>query len=87
MRTPPVSYQVRNSNLSLLTDVASNEMVRPPAPLALAIVMRLWAYGSISTPGLSNPSGSKVALAALSAAANNGGRWRSYHGRWSRPTA
>jgi esterase/lipase len=44
-------------------------------------------YGSISTPGLSKACGSKVAFAAFSAAANNGGRWRSYQGRWSRPTA
>src|SRR5208282_3589287 len=40
-------------------------------------------YGSISTPGLSKACGSKVAFAAFSAAANNGGRWRSYQGRWS----
>ena len=47
MRTPPVSYQVRNSNLSLLTTIllASNEMVRPPAPLALAIVLRAVGLG------------------------------------------
>src|SRR5205823_9820261 len=44
-------------------------------------------HGSISTPGLSSPAGSTAALAARSASANGSGRWRSYHGRWSRPTA
>src|SRR5215216_3440321 len=44
-------------------------------------------HGSKSTPGLSRASGSSTALAARSAAANGPGRWRSYHGRWSRPTA
>src|SRR6476469_2617867 len=43
--------------------------------------------GSISTPGLSMPAGSSSALAARSAAAKGAGRWRSYQGRWSRPTA
>src|SRR5207302_9412924 len=43
--------------------------------------------GSISTPGLSAPAGSMAALAPRSASANRSGRWRSYHGRWSRPTA
>lgn len=37
--------------------------------------------GSISTPGLSSPCGSSAFLAARNAAANSGGRWRSYHGR------
>src|SRR5215216_5449920 len=44
-------------------------------------------HGSISTPGLRMPAGSTAALAARRAAANGSGRWRSYHGRWSRPTA
>jgi len=42
--------------------------------------------GSISTPELSIPCGSMIVLAALSAAAYNSGRWRSYQRRWSRPT-
>ena len=40
-----------------------------------------------STPGLRMPAGSSVRLAAPSAAAKTSGRWRSYQGRWSRPTA
>jgi hypothetical protein len=51
-----------------------------PEPISLG-------YGSISTPGLSKACGSIVALAALRAAANKGGRCRSYQRRWSRPTA
>src|SRR5206468_1508707 len=43
--------------------------------------------GSIRTPGLSRPRGSTAAFAPRSAAANGSGRWRSYQGRWSRPTA
>ena len=43
--------------------------------------------GSTSTPGLRIPAGSSAALAARSASANGSGRWRSYQGRWSRPTA
>src|SRR5262249_33698016 len=50
-------------------------------------VLRLRAHGSKSTPGLSTPLGSTAALAARSAAPNGSGRWASYHGRWSRPTA
>ncbi len=42
---------------------------------------------STSTPGLRIPAGSTAALAACSASANGSGRWRSYQGRWSRPTA
>ncbi len=42
---------------------------------------RLKRHGSISTPGLSRPCGSSAFFAARSAAANSGGRWRSYHGR------
>ena len=42
---------------------------------------------SIRTPGLSIPAGSTLAFAARSAAAKTSGRWRSYQGRWSRPTA
>ena len=42
---------------------------------------------STSTPGLSTPAGSTAALAPRRAAANGSGRWRSYQGRWSRPTA
>src|SRR5680860_556558 len=42
--------------------------------------------GSMRTPGLRMPAGSRVALAARSASANRSGRWRSYHRRWSRPT-
>src|SRR5215207_1595931 len=42
---------------------------------------------STSTPGLRMPWGSTAAFAARSAAANGSGRWRSYQGRWSRPTA
>jgi hypothetical protein len=45
------------------------------------------AHGSISTPGLRIPVGSTAAFAARSASANASGRWRSYQGRWSRPTA
>jgi len=41
----------------------------------------------LSTPGLSAPFGSSACLAARSAAANGAGRWRSYQGRCSRPTA
>jgi hypothetical protein len=48
---------------------------------------RFLGYESISPPGLSKACGSIMALAALRAAANKGGRWRSYHRRWSRPTA
>ena len=44
-------------------------------------------YGSMRTPGLRTPAGSTAALAPRSAAANGSGRWRSYQGRWSRPTA
>ena len=44
-------------------------------------------HQSKSTPGLRRPAGSSADLAARSAAANGSGRWRSYHGRWSRPTA
>ena len=43
--------------------------------------------GSIRTPGLSRPRGSTAAFAPRRAAANGSGRWRSYQGRWSRPTA
>src|SRR5437763_1568052 len=43
--------------------------------------------GSISTPGFRIPCGSGSALAARRALANASGRWRSYHGLWSRPTA
>src|SRR6266849_1079345 len=43
--------------------------------------------GSMRTPGLSTPAGSSADLAAASAAAKPAGRSRSYHGRWSRPTA
>src|SRR5439155_5238991 len=43
--------------------------------------------GSISAPGFMMPAGSTAALAARSARAKGSGRWRSYHGRWSRPTA
>ncbi|MET9969579.1 CGNR zinc finger domain-containing protein, partial [Streptomyces sp. NPDC006356] len=43
-------------------------------------------YGS-STPGLRTPAGSRADLAAVRAAAKGAGRWRSYQGRWSRPTA
>ena len=41
----------------------------------------------IRTPGLRMPAGSSAVFAAASAAANGSGRCRSYHGRWSRPTA
>ena len=44
-------------------------------------------HGSIRTPGLRMPAGSTAFLAAPSAAAKRSGRWRSYHCRWSRPTA
>ena len=44
-------------------------------------------HGSIRTPGLRMPAGSTAALAARRAAAKGSGRWRSYQGRWSRPTA
>jgi hypothetical protein len=43
--------------------------------------------GSIKTPGFINPCGSSARLAAISASAKGCGLWRSYHGRWSRPTA
>jgi len=43
--------------------------------------------GSTRTPGFRMPAGSTAAFAARSASANGSGRWRSYHGRWSRPTA
>ena len=43
--------------------------------------------GSRRTPGLRMPAGSSSALAARRAAAKGAGRWRSYQGRWSRPTA
>jgi len=43
--------------------------------------------GSISTPGFRIPRGSSARLAAFKARAKPSGRWRSYHGRWSRPTA
>src|ERR1700747_1011430 len=41
--------------------------------------------GSIIVPGLSRRRGSRACFAALRAAAKSSGRWRSYHGRWSRP--
>ena len=44
-------------------------------------------HGSTRTPGLRMPAGSTAAFAARSASANGAGRWRSYQGRWSRPTA
>src|SRR5688572_16946099 len=44
-------------------------------------------YGSIRTPGFRMAAGSTAAFAARRAAANGSGRWRSYQGRWSRPTA
>src|SRR5213078_1921438 len=40
-----------------------------------------------STPGLRMPCGSSARLTAASASPNSGGRSRSYHGRWIRPTA
>ncbi len=42
--------------------------------------------GSIRTPGFRRPFGSRAFFAARSAWANSSGRWRSYHGRCSRPT-
>ena len=36
---------------------------------------------------VSRPAGSRLALAAASAAPNSAGRWRTYHGMWLRPTA
>jgi hypothetical protein len=36
---------------------------------------------------LSTPAGSTTFFAARSIAANGSGRWASYQGRWSRPTA
>src|SRR5262249_13790721 len=48
---------------------------------------RAKAHGSMSTPGLSTPAGSSTRLAARNASAKGSGRWRSYQGRWSRPTA
>ena len=41
-----------------------------------------------SPPGLRSAAwGRRRTLAARSAPANGSGRWASYHGRWSRPTA
>ena len=44
-------------------------------------------HGSIRTPGFRMPAGSTADFAARSAAAKGSGRWRSYQGLWSRPTA
>src|SRR5262249_21895263 len=43
--------------------------------------------GSSKPPGLSTARGSSLSFAARSASAKDSGRWRSYQGRWSRPTA
>ena len=56
-------------------------------PVRVAVRTQGSSQGSIRTPGLRMPAGSTADFAARSAAANGSGRWRSYHGRWSRPTA
>ena len=43
--------------------------------------------GRAGPRGSSTPAGSTARFAARSASANGSGRWRSYQGRWSRPTA
>ena len=45
------------------------------------------AHGSDQHARVEDARGSTAALAARSASANGSGRWRSYQGRWSRPTA
>ena len=55
----------------------------PPGPSTATLI----AAASSSTPGFITPAGSTAAFAPRSAAANGSGRWRSYQGRWSRPTA
>ena len=64
---------------------------QPPEPGQDAVGPRelppAGGHGSMSTPGLRMAAGSTAALADRSACAKRSGRWRSYQGRWSRPTA
>ena len=96
--TSPSSQPMRStSNQARWTSVALPPQGQPPlswrlpglADGAHVLGRRVGAHGSECrrTPGLRSPRGSTAALAARSAAANGSGRWRSYHGRWSRPTA
>src|SRR5207244_11701512 len=69
-----------------LVHPAGEAILEVPLRLAVAKEDQL-GHGSMSTPGLRMPRGSRAAFAAPSAAAKPAGRSRSYHGRWSRPTA
>ena len=87
----PRSRRARSPDRHVPTS-ASAPPTSPPTPPGPRIRVGARAHQlagarSTSTPGLSMPAGSTAALAARSAAANGSGRWRSYHGRWSRPTA
>src|SRR6185312_5634256 len=64
------------------------ERAREQAPDAARAEHRdLQGRASSRTPGFITPAGSSACLAPRSAAAKGSGRWRSYQGRWSRPTA
>ena len=54
---------------------------------SVSVSMRQKVRGPTRTPGFSTPAGSTARFAARRASANGSGRWRSYQGRWSRPTA
>src|SRR5438876_691389 len=69
-------------------------LVHPAGEAVLEVPLRLAVaeqdqvgHGSMSTPGLRIPRGSRAAFAAPRPAAKPAGRSRSYHGRWARPTA
>ena len=98
LETPPLGGDVGEVGVHIDTGhEATTEPVRPGDVVVVDLVRRLRRRvvrldhvrgpTHTMTPGLRTPAGSSSALTLVRARPNAAGRWRRYHGSWSRPTA